>query len=111
MLECIKGVRLTTFDLVGQSSGPEFFTICYDCHCGYKSFSLQKEISVGRVTKSFQSVRRRPIYFLVHFRIILCYSIEFHKKQISFFATQNIDLASVQNEMSYFSSGQEAECY
>ena len=111
MLECIIDVGLTTFDLVGQSTGPEFCTICYACHCGYKSFSLQKEIFVGRVTKSFQSVRRRPIYFLVHFRFILRYSIEFNKKQISFFATKNIDLASVQNEMSYFSSGQEAECY
>ena len=109
MLECIIDVRLTTLDLVGQSSGPEFCTICYAFHCGYISFSLQKEIFSGRI-----SVRKRPIYFLVPFRIILCCSIEFHKKQISFFVTQNIDLASVQDEMriaGYFSSGQEVEWY
>ena len=79
-----------------------------------KVLVYKKEIFVGRVTKSFQSVRRRPIYFLVHFRIILCCSIEFHKKQISFFVTQNIDLASVQNGIriaGYFSSGQEVEWY
>ena len=71
-----------------------------------KVLVYKKEIFVEIV-----SVRRRLIYFLVHFRTILCYSIEFHKKQISFFATQKIDLASVQNEMNYFSSGQKAECY
>ena len=71
-----------------------------------KVLVYKKEIFVGSV-----SVRRRPIYFLVHFRIILRCSIEFHKKQISFFVTQNIDLALVQNEMSYFSSGQEVEWY